>query len=105
MVEGSTRNSSAMAVKQLTARGGKGSAGKGRAVTGSVIRASIPYVKADVPVLVLFRALGTVVSCAGCLFCCRRVVFACRAGAVQGAGLSGKLQWCFVLCCTVWGGW
>lgn len=62
MVEGSTRNSSAMAVKQLAARGGKGSAGKGRSVTGSVIRASIPYVKADVPVLVLFRALGTVVS-------------------------------------------
>ncbi|WIA14943.1 hypothetical protein OEZ86_003599 [Tetradesmus obliquus] len=60
MVEGSTRNSSAMAVKQLAARGGKGSAGKGRSVTGSVIRASIPYVKADVPVLVLFRALGTV---------------------------------------------
>jgi hypothetical protein len=52
-----------MAVKQLAARGGKGSAGKGRTVTGSVIRASIPYVKADVPVLVLFRALGTVVSC------------------------------------------
>jgi hypothetical protein len=64
MVEGSTRNSSAMAVKQLAAKGAKGSGGggKGRSITGSVIRATIPYVKADVPILVLFRALGTVVS-------------------------------------------
>lgn len=36
--------------------------GKGKAVSGSVIRATIPYVKADIPILVLFRALGTVVS-------------------------------------------
>lgn len=63
MVEGSTRNASAMAVKQLAAKGGKGAGGKGKTVTGSVIRATIPYVKADVPVLVLFRALGTVVGC------------------------------------------
>eukprot|EP00878_Enallax_costatus_P009529 GHUV01009957.1.p1 GENE.GHUV01009957.1~~GHUV01009957.1.p1 ORF type:complete len:1020 (+),score=255.55 GHUV01009957.1:227-3286(+) len=60
MVEGSTRNASAMAVKQLATKGGKGAGGKGKTVTGSVIRATIPYVKADVPVLVLFRALGTV---------------------------------------------
>lgn len=67
MVEGSTRNASAMAVKQLAAKGGKGSGagGKGKTVTGSVIRATIPYVKADVPVLVLFRALGTVVGVPG----------------------------------------
>lgn len=38
--------------------------GKGKAVSGSVIRATIPYVKADIPILVLFRALGTVVSTA-----------------------------------------
>ena len=31
-------------------------------MSGSVIRATIPYVKADIPILVLFRALGTVVS-------------------------------------------
>lgn len=62
MVEGSTRNSSAMAVKQLAAKSGKGAGGgKGR-VSGSVIRAAIPYVKSDIPVLVLFRALGIVVS-------------------------------------------
>ena len=29
---------------------------------GSVIRATISYVKADIPILVLFRALGTVVG-------------------------------------------
>lgn len=65
MVEGSTRTPSGMAVKQLAARGGKGSGagGRGRAVSGSVVRCTIPYVKADVPLLVLFRALGTVVRC------------------------------------------
>eukprot|EP00879_Flechtneria_rotunda_P010808 GHRR01011294.1.p1 GENE.GHRR01011294.1~~GHRR01011294.1.p1 ORF type:complete len:1068 (+),score=370.65 GHRR01011294.1:1153-4356(+) len=56
MVEGSTRANSSMAVKQLAAKGGKGAKG----VTGSVIRATVPYVKADVPILILFRALGTV---------------------------------------------
>lgn len=60
MIEGSTRISSGMAVKQLAARGSKGAGGKGKAVSGSVIRATIPYVKADIPILVLFRALGTV---------------------------------------------
>jgi hypothetical protein len=37
---------------------------------GSVIRVSIPYVKADIPILVLFRALGTVVrvSVCGCFW-------------------------------------
>lgn len=79
MVEGSTRNASAMAVKQLAAKGGKGSGagGKGKAVTGSVIRATIPYVKADVPVLVLFRALGTVVGASGFLCCAARILYCC----------------------------
>lgn len=87
MVEGSTRTSSGMAVKQLAPRGGKGSGGaaaKGRG--GSVIRATIPYVKADVPILVLFRALGTVV----------------RRRRRRG-GLAAPLQRapCSAHCCTV----
>ena len=60
MVEGSTRNASTMNVKMLAPKSGKAS-GKGKGVSGSVVRASIPYVKADVPVLILFRALGCVV--------------------------------------------
>jgi len=50
-----------MAVKMLGARGGKAAGAKAvRGVSGSVIRVSLPYVKADVPVLILFRALGCV---------------------------------------------
>jgi DNA-directed RNA polymerase II subunit RPB2 len=60
MVEGSTRNASTMNVKMLAPKSGKAT-GKGKGVSGSVVRASIPYVKADVPILILFRALGCVV--------------------------------------------
>jgi DNA-directed RNA polymerase II subunit RPB2 len=59
-LEGSNRTSSGMAVKMLGARGVKGTAKGSRGVAGSVIRVSLPYVKADVPVLILFRALGCV---------------------------------------------
>jgi DNA-directed RNA polymerase II subunit RPB2 len=60
-VEGSTRNASSMNVKMLAPKSAKAGA-KGKVVSGSVIRASIPYVKADVPILILFRALGCVVG-------------------------------------------
>ncbi len=30
---------------------------------GAVIRATVPYIKAPVPILILFRALGFVVCC------------------------------------------
>lgn len=45
----------------LAPRSGKALGGKGaRGAAGSVIRVSIPYVKADVPVVILFRALGCI---------------------------------------------
>ena len=51
-----------MAVKMLGARGGKaaGKAGGRGGAAGAVIRVGLPYVKADVPVLIVFRALGCV---------------------------------------------
>ncbi|KDD76893.1 domain 6 of RNA polymerase Rpb2 [Helicosporidium sp. ATCC 50920] len=55
VVEGSSRRSSSMSVTML-ARGGDGRRGG----AGSVLRAQIPYVKADIPILVVFRALGFV---------------------------------------------
>ncbi len=57
MLENSTRNASAMSVKML-ARGLKAKGGG----TAGVIRAQIPYIKSDIPILILFRALGFVVS-------------------------------------------
>ncbi|KAI8471554.1 MAG: RNA polymerase II second largest subunit [Monoraphidium minutum] len=59
-LEGSSRTSSGMAVKMLAAKGGKAAGKAGRGVSGSVIRVGLPYVKADVPVLIVFRALGCV---------------------------------------------
>ena len=51
-IEGSTRTASTMSVKMLGRAGAKGA--------GQVLRAQIPYVKADIPILILFRALGYV---------------------------------------------
>ncbi len=45
-----------MSIKMLSRGLRKGAGG------GSVIRAQIPYIKADIPILILFRALGAVVS-------------------------------------------
>mmetsp|Transcript_20952 Transcript_20952/g.45838 ORF Transcript_20952/g.45838 Transcript_20952/m.45838 type:complete len:1183 (-) Transcript_20952:1037-4585(-) len=57
VLENSTRNASAMSVKMLS-RGFK-TKGPGSSA-GGVIRAQIPYIKSDIPILILFRALGFV---------------------------------------------
>ncbi|KAK9918353.1 hypothetical protein WJX75_003429 [Coccomyxa subellipsoidea] len=49
VVENSTRNTSSMSIKMLARSGGKG---------GQAIRATLPYIKSDVPILIIFRALG-----------------------------------------------
>lgn len=54
MLENSTRNSSSMAVKML-ARGARGLGG-----VGQTIEVNVPYIRSDIPILVLFRALGFV---------------------------------------------
>lgn len=53
-LEGSTRGVSTMSIKMLSRAGAK----KG---VGQAIKAQLPYVKADIPILVVFRALGFVV--------------------------------------------
>ena len=53
-MEGSSRNSSSMAVKMLS-RGARGPTGLGQTIV-----VNIPYIRSDIPILVLFRALGFV---------------------------------------------
>uniref|UniRef100_A0A7S0WZH0 DNA-directed RNA polymerase subunit beta n=1 Tax=Chlamydomonas leiostraca TaxID=1034604 RepID=A0A7S0WZH0_9CHLO len=55
VIENSTRSASTMSVKMLTKGLKKGSAG-----SGGVIRTQIPYIKADIPIFILFRAMGVV---------------------------------------------
>ena len=57
MVEGSTRTTSSMSVKMLSRAGAKKGAGQ-------AIRATIPYINSDIPILIVFRALGFVVRAA-----------------------------------------
>ncbi|KAK9814090.1 hypothetical protein WJX72_000515 [[Myrmecia] bisecta] len=52
-LENSTRNASGMAVKMLSKAGVKGG-------TGQCIRANVPYIRSEIPILIIFRALGFV---------------------------------------------
>ncbi|KAG1677370.1 hypothetical protein FOA52_010749 [Chlamydomonas sp. UWO 241] len=54
VLENSTRNASGMSVKMLS----RGYKQKGVGGAAGVIRAQIPYIKSDIPILILFRALG-----------------------------------------------
>ncbi|CAK0786330.1 DNA-dependent RNA polymerase II [Coccomyxa viridis] len=47
--ESGTRNVSSMSIKMLARSGGKG---------GQAVRATLPYIRSDVPILIIFRALG-----------------------------------------------
>ena len=53
MAEGSSRVNSVMYVKLVTAK-------KGNMIAGKVMRVSIPYIKKDIPIMIVFRALGFV---------------------------------------------
>uniref|UniRef100_A0A7S0YCC4 DNA-directed RNA polymerase subunit beta n=1 Tax=Polytomella parva TaxID=51329 RepID=A0A7S0YCC4_9CHLO len=59
VIEGSVRTASTMSVMMLP-RGAKRPGGGGSDLSGPVLRASIPYVKSDIPILILFRALGLI---------------------------------------------
>ena len=52
-MEGSTRSASSMSIMMLAKGKKAGAAG--------VIRAQIPYIRAEFPIFILFRALGFVV--------------------------------------------
>ena len=54
VIENSSRPPSTMLVKML-----RGS-GKGRSSMGQVMRVTIPYIKQEIPIMILFRALGFV---------------------------------------------
>ena len=80
VLENSTRNASAMSVKMLS----RGFKTKGSAGVAGVIRAQIPYIKSDIPILILFRALGFVVGSGG------------KGGGLlrrRGKALEGVLEW------------
>lgn len=116
-----------MAVKMLGARAPKaakagGGGGGGASSGGAVIRVSIPYVNADVPVLILFRALGCVSDreilehivydwcafwfcCVGWLFwlfvlavCVGAAVCDCARGGLLLELFLCRFMWCACVC-------
>jgi hypothetical protein len=54
-MDGSMRSSSSISVRQLAKSAAKGG-------VGQCIRTTLPYIRSDVPVLIVFKALGFVVS-------------------------------------------
>ncbi len=54
VLENSTRNTSSISVRMLAKSAAKGGAGQ-------CIRATLPYIRSDVPIIIIFRALGFVV--------------------------------------------
>lgn len=82
VIEGSTRATSGMAVKMLSRAGMKKGAGQ-------CIRATIPYVRADIPILIVFRALGFVASRWGGLCLQQSAPCSWTPGSVRSARLAG----------------
>ena len=54
VLEGSMRSSSSISVRQLAKSAAKGG-------VGQCIRTTLPYIRSDVPILIVFKALGFVV--------------------------------------------
>lgn len=55
MLDGSFRSSSSISVRQLAKSQAKGG-------IGQCIRTTLPYIRSDVPILIVFKALGLVVG-------------------------------------------
>lgn len=53
MMDGSTRPTSTLYVKMMKPP-------KGSAISGMVLRATIPYIRSEIPIMIIFRALGFV---------------------------------------------
>jgi len=51
MEEGSNRVTNIMYVKLVSAR-------RGNMIAGQVLRCAIPYIKKEIPIMIIFRALG-----------------------------------------------
>ena len=87
--EGSTRNTSSMSVKMLSRAAVKGG-------DGQCLRAQVPYIRSELPILVIFRALGFVVRAwLGRVAAWRtRAAHGRAALAVQAAASRSAHAWC-----------